>query len=99
MITKYLDLKNHSITLENYIDRYECIRVQNMIADTLNAIFPINTPFFRKLEIFDSQRMAMFYGNLFPSVHPVIKTGEDDQHSDSLELDDKSTGDVKRLIE
>ena len=65
--SKIFEVKNHGLTIENYIDRYESIRVQGMITDTLNSLFPLNSSLFRKLEIYDSGRMSELYSNLFPS--------------------------------
>lgn len=97
LLTRVNLLHNHSLTLENYIDRYECIRIQNMIADTLTAILPPNSQLARKLEFFDSQRMASLYADLFPPPeNPLVKPSPKDENQ--ILLDSKSVGDVKRLI-
>jgi hypothetical protein len=97
LLTRVNLLHNHSLTLENYIDRYECIRIQNMIADALTAILPPNSQLYRKLELFDSQRMATLYADLFPpQENPLVKSSPKDEHQ--VLLDSKSVGDVKRLI-
>ena len=61
-----LEVQNMNVTLENFIDRYECIRVQNMINDALLAIFPFSTAQGRKADLYHSQKMSILYENLFP---------------------------------
>ena len=64
--SKILEVQNMNIKIENFIDRYECIRVQNMINDSLIAIFPFSTAYGRKADLYHSQKMSILYENLFP---------------------------------
>lgn len=59
--TKVFEFHNHALTLENFIDRYETIRVQNMITETLLAVFPGTSAYARKLDLYDSQKIASLY--------------------------------------
>ena len=79
-----LEVQNMNVTLENFIDRYECIRIQNLINDALLAIFPFSTPQGRKADLYHSQKMSILYENLFPQ--------EGEEH------DAKAKGDIQNLI-
>jgi len=55
---KISEVHNHGLTLENFIDRYDCIRVQSLINDSFNAIFNAKSTYGRKADIYNAQKMA-----------------------------------------
>ena len=52
-------MQNASHTLENYMEKYQPIRTQCLITDTLNAVLAARER--KRLENYDTEKMSLFY--------------------------------------
>jgi seryl-tRNA synthetase len=51
--------KNHCVAIDNYLDKYQPVRMQSMIGDTLNACL-IDEPR-RRHELYDNDKISLLY--------------------------------------
>ena len=51
--------KNHCVAIDNYLDKYQPVRMQAMIGDTLNACLMDETR--RRHEIYDQDKISLLY--------------------------------------